>query len=63
MADEIIKELWKVKDTIAREYEYDLDALIDHIKTIQKSKKHQVVDLYALRKTKKPKPEFNKIKV
>ena len=27
MADEIIEEVWRIKDEIAREHEYDLDRL------------------------------------
>ena len=59
MTDEIIKELWKVKDTIAREYEYDIDALICHLETKQKSKNYRIVDLHALRKKMKPRVEGN----
>ena len=29
MADEIIRELWAIKDEIARENNYDVDALIE----------------------------------
>jgi len=32
MADEIIEELWKIKDGIAHEYAYNVDALVAHIK-------------------------------
>ena len=59
MTDEIIKELWKVKDTIAREYEYNIDALIDYLKTKQNSKSHRIVDLRALKKKLEPVAEGN----
>ena len=29
MADEIIEELWSIKDEIAKEADYDIDKLID----------------------------------
>jgi len=28
MTDEIIEELWKIKDDMAREHDYDLDTLV-----------------------------------
>lgn len=31
MADEIIEELWTIKDEIAREHGYDIDTLVAHI--------------------------------
>ena len=33
MADDIIEELWRIKDGIAREYGYDVDALAAHLAT------------------------------
>ena len=33
MADEIIEELWQIKDSIAQEYGYDVDALVAHLTT------------------------------
>jgi len=50
MADEIIKELWEVKDGIAREHGYDVDALIAHLRAKQRPETQRVVDLHALRK-------------
>ena len=35
MTDPIIKELWEIKDAMAREYEYDLDLLIAHLRKPQ----------------------------
>jgi len=50
MADEIIKELWEIKDGIAREYDYNIDALIDHLKTNKQVKGRKIVDLSILKK-------------
>ena len=36
MADEIIRELWRIKDQIAEEYGWDLKALVAYLQT----KKH-----------------------
>ena len=33
MTDEIIKELWEIKDNIAKEHEYDLDSLVAYLQT------------------------------
>lgn len=59
MADEIIEELWKIKDGIAREYGYNIDALVAHLKTKGLSTGQKTVDLRAkktaggIRRTKK----------
>jgi hypothetical protein len=37
MADEIIKELWKIKDAMANEYGCDVKALVAHLR----AKKHE----------------------
>lgn len=49
MADEIIEELWKIKDGIAREYAYNVDALVAHIKAKGLSAGQKVVDLGAIK--------------
>ncbi len=49
MADEIIEELWRIKDGIAREYGYDMDALVAHLKAQGPSPGQRVVDLRAKR--------------
>ena len=56
MADEIIKELWEIKDRIAREHDYNLEALFAHLRTAKHTKGRQVVDLAAMRKTAGGKP-------
>lgn len=50
MADEIIKELWKIKDGIAKEYGYDVKALVAYLKTKTSEEDHRIVDLRAMKK-------------
>ena len=49
MSDEIIKELWQVKDSIAQEHGYDIEALVVHLQTKKRKKGQKVVDLSALK--------------
>ncbi len=49
MADEIIAELWQIKDNIAREHDYDLGALVAHLQTKERPAGQRVVDLRAMR--------------
>ena len=49
MSDGIIKELWQIKDNIAREYGYDIEALVAHLQTKKRPEGQQVVDLRAIR--------------
>jgi len=49
MSDEIIKELWQIKDSIAREHGYDLEALVAHLQTKKRPEGQRVVDLHAIR--------------
>ena len=49
MADEIIQELWRVKDDIAREHKYDLEALITHLRDVGSRTGRVAVDLSAAR--------------
>ena len=49
MADEIIEELWNIKDGIAREHDYDVDALVAHLTALAPSPEQRVVDLRATR--------------
>jgi hypothetical protein len=49
MADEIIKELWEIKDGIAQKYGYDVDALVAHLRTRKREGDHQVVDLRSMK--------------
>nr|VFJ75875.1 MAG: hypothetical protein BECKFW1821C_GA0114237_10924 [Candidatus Kentron sp. FW] len=47
MTDEIMHELWQVKDAIAAKYDYDVRQLVKHLRTAEKSSGARVVDLRA----------------
>jgi hypothetical protein len=49
MSDEIIEELWKVKDGIADEYAYDIDTLVDHLRAKDLSLGQKAVELRAMK--------------
>jgi hypothetical protein len=49
MGDMIIEELWGVKDAIAQEYGYDVDALVSHLREVTRPYGSRVVDLAAMR--------------
>jgi hypothetical protein len=51
MADEIIEELWKIKDGIAHEYAYNVDALVAHLKEKGLSPGQTVVNIGAMKPT------------
>jgi hypothetical protein len=53
MADEIIKELWTIKDKMAGEYGYDVKALVDHLRTKKHREDQLVVDLRSLKENAK----------
>ena len=40
MSDQIIEELWQIKDNIAREHDYDIESLVAHLQTAQHEKQH-----------------------
>ena len=50
MPDEIIKELWQIKDDIAREHGYDIRALVAHLQSKKRAKGQHVVDLHSQRR-------------
>ena len=50
MADEVIEELWRVKDAMAREHGYDVARLAADLQGRQEEEGHRIVDLQALRK-------------
>ncbi|MBF0100986.1 MAG: hypothetical protein HQK77_08770 [Desulfobacterales bacterium] len=48
MADEIIEELWKIKDSIACEYGYNLDLLVAYLRTKAHSANQKIIQLHCL---------------
>jgi hypothetical protein len=51
MADEIIKELWKIKDDIATEYHGDVKALFAHLRAKKHVGDQRMVDLRSVKQT------------
>ncbi len=51
MADDIIKELWKIKDAIANEYGFDVRALAAHLRAKKQEGDQPVVDLRSIKQT------------
>ena len=50
MSDEIIEELWRIKDSIAQEHGYDIEALAAYLQSKKRAEDQQVVDLSAMKK-------------
>ncbi len=51
MADEIIKELWKIKDGIANEHGCDVKAFVIWLRAKKHQGDQQVVDLRSMKQT------------
>jgi len=49
MTDEVIEELWRVKDDIAREHDYDLDVLVADLRSRKLTGGPGIGDLHAVR--------------
>jgi microcystin degradation protein MlrC len=45
MTDEIIRELWQAKDEIAKQFNYDVEALAAELRKRQRESGRQVVNL------------------
>ena len=45
MADDIIRELWRIKDTIAQEHDGKVDSLVARLRKRDRPKHQRVVDL------------------
>ncbi|MBU4272629.1 MAG: hypothetical protein KKE86_06300 [Planctomycetes bacterium] len=45
MTDEIIQEVWRVKDQLAKQFNYDLEALAAELRRRQKESGREVVNL------------------
>ena len=50
MADEIIKELWKIKDGIANEYGCNVKALVAYLRGKKHEGDQQLVDLRSMKR-------------
>ena len=50
MADEIIRELWRIKDSIANEYDYDVKAYVTHLRGRKHDADQQIVDLRSMKR-------------
>lgn len=44
MADEIIEELWRIKDDMAREHGYDIERLAAYLRRREREWSRQVLD-------------------
>jgi len=51
MPDEILKELWEIKDSIARQHGYNVESLVAHLRSRERPEDERVVDLRATRGT------------
>ena len=45
MTDEIIQEVWRAKDELAKEFHYDLNALAEELRKREKESGRKVVNL------------------
>lgn len=51
MPDEVIRELWKIKDEIARQHGYDVERLVAQLRAKKRTEGERVADLRTMRKT------------
>ena len=49
MTDEIIQELWRIKDSIARDHGYDLDVLVAYLRGKERAGDHHVADPHSIK--------------
>ena len=54
MTDEVINELWKIKDDMAKHFNYNLDDLVAALRKCEKKSGSLVVDLSSHTKKSKP---------
>lgn len=57
MKNEILEELWKVKDQVASEHGYDIHRLVNELRKKEKKAKVSIVDLSLPHKLSKEKSE------
>jgi hypothetical protein len=51
MTDEIIQELWRTKDGIARDHGYDLDVLVGYLRGKERAGDRHVTDPRSIKET------------
>lgn len=49
MPDEVLTELWRIKDDIARQYGNDVEALVTHLRQLESLERFPVVQPSAVR--------------
>ncbi len=54
MADEIIEELWKIKDSIGQEHGYDVDTVVAYLKEHKNVQWYRIKNLQLLSKNTEP---------
>ncbi len=54
MADEIIQELWQIKDSIASTHNYDVKRLVKYLQEKERNGKHKIVDLRSTKRDAEP---------
>lgn len=52
MTDEIIRELWYVKDKIAQDHGYDLDKLVAYLQSAERTDHYKIVDPHWIKESK-----------
>jgi len=45
MENEILEEVWKIKDEISKKYDFNIDKLVKDLKRAEKGHKERIVDL------------------
>ena len=56
MADEVLRELWRVKDEIAKEFNYSVEALAAELQRLQKQPGRMVISRAQVKARRKPEP-------
>ncbi len=51
MKDEVIRELWKIKDAIGARNNYDVRLLVENLRAKQRTQGARVIDLHARQHT------------
>ena len=43
--DEILKEVWRVRDAFAKRHRYNLDAMVEELRRLERQSPNKLVDL------------------